>query len=485
MGARSVIMPVPVMAALALGQYQMEHDVLTWAQREAPLLTDHVQLTFRDRFDRAGEAYFSPDARWIIFQAVPAPPPGEAPGDHYSMYVAEVQWRDGTIVGLGEPICISEAGSANTCGWFHPTEPGRVLFGSTIVPPRPGDKPGFNRGRYVWAFHTEMEVVERRVAEIAPPPPVDVTPQSLRSTIRPYVVAEPVFRRPGYDAEASWSADGRYILYTRVDEEKNPHRLDADIWLYDLVRGTHTPLVVEPGYDGGPFFSPDGTMICFRADRDMENLLQIYVSRLAFDEDGTITGIASEHKLTQNLAVNWGPFWHPSGAFLVYASSELGHTNYEVFAIEVDLTARPGTARTRRITYADRADVLPVFSPDGSWLLWTSQRGQPAPGQERSSSQLWAARWHMPPSTDALFRVISRDEAIAIALAHVRDVDGWVGDLETSATQHPHEWMVTVRTRPKTVDGWRKVVIANDGRVLGRVVPGPEHAEQATPGRGP
>ena len=41
-------------------------------------LSDVVQLT--SGFDRAGEAYFSPDANWIVFQATPK---GEK---HYAMY---------------------------------------------------------------------------------------------------------------------------------------------------------------------------------------------------------------------------------------------------------------------------------------------------------------------------------------------------------------------------------------------------------------
>ena len=37
---------------------------------ESPVLTHHVQLTFPDRFVKAGENYFSPDDRKIVFQAI-------------------------------------------------------------------------------------------------------------------------------------------------------------------------------------------------------------------------------------------------------------------------------------------------------------------------------------------------------------------------------------------------------------------------------
>ena len=35
----------------------------------------------------------------------------------------------------------------------------------------------------------------------------------------------------------------------------------------------------------------------------------------------------------------------------------------------------------------EAADVLPVFSPDGKQLMWTSNRG------EDGNSQLWIADW--------------------------------------------------------------------------------------------
>jgi TolB protein len=44
----------------------------------------------------------------------------------------------------------------------------------------------------------------------------------------------------------------------------------------------------------------------------------------------------------------------------------------------------------QRITDHAGADVLPVFSPDGSKLMWTASRG------EDRSSQLWIADFALP-----------------------------------------------------------------------------------------
>jgi Tol biopolymer transport system component len=82
--------------------------------------------------------------------------------------------------------------------------------------------------------------------------------------------------------------------------------------------------------------------------------------------------------------VNWGPFWHPGGKHIVYATSAHGHQNYEVYLVRDD-----GSQPTR-ITYANGADVLPTFSPDGKWLMWTSKR------TPDGTTQVFAARFKLP-----------------------------------------------------------------------------------------
>ncbi|OAB63150.1 hypothetical protein AY599_22740 [Leptolyngbya valderiana BDU 20041] len=359
-----------------------------WRQAEAPILTNHRPLTSRDMFTRAGEAYFNPSSSMVIFQATPVPEEGAAPSPHYEMFVAPFDMSaSGSIEGIRTPIRVSTGGSANTCGWFHPTQANIVLFGSTVEPPSADNVPGYQRGtgRYAWSFPTEMQIVSGSISSTIIPAEGDTDFHGLRPA-----VTDPVFEKPGYTAEASWSPDGRTILYAQVDEAKSDAagRPDADLWAYDTETGSHYPIVEASGYDGGPFFSPDGTKICYRSDRQGNNLLQLFVADLELNSDGVPVGVAKETQLTDNRHVNWAPYWHPSGEFLVYASSEVSHRNYEVFAIWAD-PAR-GTTPVR-ITQADGADVLPVFSPNGKYLMWTAQRGELAEGEQRPSSQLWIA----------------------------------------------------------------------------------------------
>ena len=128
---------------------------------EAPLLTNHVQITKRERFIKAGEAYFdhANPPQWVIFQATEAPKPGQKDDPFYSMYVAKLM-RDaaGHVTGTEEPVRISAPGSANTCGWFDPKNLSRVIYGSTVGVQASDQKAGFKVGtrKNEWVFPDEM-----------------------------------------------------------------------------------------------------------------------------------------------------------------------------------------------------------------------------------------------------------------------------------------------------------------------------------------
>jgi hypothetical protein len=451
---------------------------LDWHHLEAPLLTDHVELTSRDQFVRAGEAYFDHNSppKWIIFQAVPVPTEHHEPDPFYSMYVARLTWKGERLAGIDRPIKISPEGSANTCGWFDPVTGYKVIFGSTLIPPSQTQRPGFQVGsrKYIWSFPSEMEIVSRTVPEIY----YALNPNAPHPRWGPdSELAQPVFKRPNYDAECSFSRDGRFILYAHVRDEPTRGKDDADIWLYDTQTAQQHELVHADGYDGGPFFSPDNKRICYRSDRAGNDLLQLYVADLQFDSAGVPVGVEHEHQITNNEHVNWAPFWHPSGKFLIYGTSEEGHTNYEVFAVEVpdasDTSTQPDQLRKRRITWADGADVLPVFSHDGKYMMWTAQRGPKHDDEEKPSSQVWAAHFNMPHdgrglnAFDKFFMPrfdppATEKDAIAIA----RKVIGPRADNATFRVEHNKtDWTVTAIMDPSSSAAQCTVSIDGMGQI--------------------
>jgi TolB protein len=340
--------------------------------KEAPVLGRAVQLTFPAQFRKAGESYFSADGARVIFQAVPA---DGAAGDEagYSMFIADVV-RDGEMpVRLERVRQVSPPGAHNTCGWFHPTDPSVIIFGTTMTPPAGEQVPGYQRGtsRYRWAFPPEMRIVQVRIdPATGEPGPMEVIAGDGTA----------------YAAEGSISPDGRALLYTKVDPVTQ-----GDLWVKDLVSGEERALVVEPGYDGGPFFSPDGRSIIYRSDRSNDNLLQLFTADVVRDTGGMITGVSAERALTANGHVNWCPFYHPSGGMAAYATSEVGHDNYEVFLVDVR-----DPARRARVTQVPGADVLPAFSPSGRHMIWTSKR------DGSGTSQLWCAPFDADAARAAL-----------------------------------------------------------------------------------
>jgi Tol biopolymer transport system component len=332
-------------------------------QRETTL-SDVVQLT--RGFDRAGEAYFSPDAKWIIFQATP---PGE---QHYQMYVAPLRWQGGKIAGLDRPVRISPPNSRNTCGYFSPD--GRsLIFASTAGKEDPNEPAaGYQRqgGNYRWDFPNGMEIFraddwQRAVAGNGGDGAVNLAKY-------------PITKNDSYDAEGSYSPDGQWIVFgSRRDGDSELYAMRPDG--SDVVRLTNAK-----GYDGGPFFSPGGRRIVYRSDRKGNDLLQVFTADLAFGEGGRITGSSNERQLTDDGNVNWGPYWYVDGKHIIYATSDHGHQNYELYWMRDD-----GSGKTR-ITFTEGFDGLPVFSPDGKYLMWSSKR------TANNTTQIFAARFTPP-----------------------------------------------------------------------------------------
>ena len=316
--------------------------------RESDTLTNIRQITNNTvGLEKAGEAYFSADASMVIFQAVPK---GEK---HYQIYTISLEPG-------AEPKMVSTGRGACTCGYFHP-DGKKIIFASSHTDPRIDDPtieipmPGYKRkgSRYQWDFNPFMEIYQ-----------ANLDGSDLKS----------LTNKPGYDAEGAYSRDGKMIAFaSNRGGDMNIYTMRADG--SNVRQITHA----KNSYNGGPFFSPDGKRIVFRADRQKRDYLQLYV----VNADGT-----NEVQLTDNEHVNWAPYWHANGKCVLYTTSEQGHRNYEVYLLNVETRAK------HRITNSPRFDGLPVFSNDGKKMMWTSQRGS------GGSSQVFIADFTLPAGFD-------------------------------------------------------------------------------------
>jgi TolB protein len=293
------------------------------------------QLTFYDQgFEKAGEAYFSPDGQTLIFQAVPK---GQK---HFQIFTMNLESQI--------PIMVSTGRGACTCACFRP-DGKKVIFASSHESPLSDDKQNpSSQSKYIWELTPYMNIYE------ADPDGSHLT--ALTSG-------------PAYHAECAYSPDGSQIIYaSNQDGSMNLYRMNADG--SNPQQLTHT----NHCYNGGPFFSPDGTQIIFRADRDIPNILQLYLIDLQTNE---------EKQLTFQHAVNWAPYWHPNGTVIAYTTSIHGHQNYEIYLLNIL------TGMQYRLTHNPSFDGLPAFSPDGKKIVWTSKRCD-------HTSQIFIADFVMP-----------------------------------------------------------------------------------------
>ena len=87
-----------------------------WKAEEAKSLTNIKAVT--KEFARAGEGYFSPDGKKIIYQAEEK----ETGNPFYQIFVQELD--------TGKFHRVSPGKGRTTCAYFHPTN-GRILFSSS------------------------------------------------------------------------------------------------------------------------------------------------------------------------------------------------------------------------------------------------------------------------------------------------------------------------------------------------------------------
>jgi Tol biopolymer transport system component len=102
---------------------------------------------------------------------------------------------------------------------------------------------------------------------------------------------------------------------------------------------------------------------------------------------------SDKKQITDFGAMSWAPYEHPSGEYFLFASNKLGFENFEVFMVDKD-----GSKEPVRITYSDGFDGLPVPSPDGTQIAFTSSRA----GGTGAAGQIYLAQWNHDAAVAAL-----------------------------------------------------------------------------------
>jgi Tol biopolymer transport system component len=333
---------------------------------ESRFISNARQLIYEGK--RSGEGYFHPDGNALIFQSE-----REEGNPFYQIYRLDLSTGDSARVSPGQ--------GKTTCAFFQPGTT-RVLFASTHHDPQALAKQkaelefraNGKQRRYAWDYDDAMDIFTANA---------DGT-QLVQLT-----------KERGYDAEGAFSPDGKQIVFCSLrgayDHElsaEERQRLEKDpAWFGEIhimnADGSNVRrLTKAPGYDGGPFFSPDGQRIIWRRFDEHGMNADVFTMKI----DGS-----DVRRLTDFKAMSWAPYYHPSGKYVIFTTNKLGFENFELFIVDAD-----GAKEPVRVTFTDGFDGLPVFSPDGTKLCWTSNR------TADTKSQLFLANWNHEAALSAL-----------------------------------------------------------------------------------
>lgn len=354
------------------------------------LMSDKRQITFVGT--KSGEGYFSPDGRKMIYQSE------REPGNpFYQMYIMDLE--------TGVSSRVSPGHGKTTCGWIHPSMQ-KVLYSSTHLDPETAKKVKEEyesrkqavKARYSWSFDENYDIFSS-----------DINGKNIQR----------LTKEKGYDAEASYSPDGQWIAFASnrsgyseklEGEDKNLFEKDPsymmDIYIMKADGSDVKRLTTSKGYDGGPFFSADGKKITWRRFSANGSTAEIYTMNV----DGT-----DQKQITQLKSMSWAPFFHPSGDYLIFGSSVLGYSNFELFIVDAE-----GRKAPVRVTFDEGFDGLPVFTPDGNSLSWTHRN-------EKGESQIYMSKWDDIQARKLLGLPVQTPQASSFSSQiEIGDIKKWV-----------------------------------------------------------
>ncbi len=311
---------------------------------------DLRQLTFSGE---NAEAYFSADGKKLIFQSHD----GDSLCDQ--IYIMDIL--------SGSTELVSTGAGVTTCSFFEYPKDDFMIYASThLADPECPSKPDLSHG-YVWKLYPGFDIFRAALDGSGL--------QQLTDT-------------QGYDAEATFSFDGKKIIYTSLASG------DLDLWTMNSDGSGKQQLTKRVGYDGGAFYNHNGSKIVWRAyypETDQE--INEYKFLLA---DNSIRPMAlqlwtmningtNKKQVTNNHAANFGPSFFPKKDRIIFSSNmhdEKGR-DFDLYAIDAS------GENIERITYFDGFDGFPMFSPDGKYLVFASNRNQ----KKRGDTNIFVCEW--------------------------------------------------------------------------------------------
>jgi TolB protein len=297
------------------------------------------QLTFGGQ---NAEAYFSFDGKRLIFQSTREPYKCD------QIFVMNVDGSDQRLVSTGK--------GKTTCGYFY--KDGRhILYSSTHLSAADCPaRPDYSKG-YVWGVYSSFQIFYATDAG---------------------TILNELSTGPGYNAEATLSADGKKIAFTSSRDG------DLEIYTMNADGARAKRLTNEIGYDGGPFFSPDGRWIVYRGHhpeepaeiaRYKELLAKDLVEPTKMDLYVMRSDGSDQRQITHLGGASFAPSFLPDNWRIIFASNytHASSSEFELYALNRD------GGGLEQITFTGGFNAFPQFSPDGSKLVFASNRNARQP----------------------------------------------------------------------------------------------------------
>jgi len=249
----------------------------------------------------------------------------------------------------------------------------------------------------------------------------------------------PPFNLGGPDDYAV-SRDGREVAFVRKDDPVEATSTNAELFVVPVGGGPARKISGQPGYDGGPRYSPDGSQLAFRAqmragyESDRWRLM-VYDRR-----SGAV------RNLTEPLDRHIESFaWSADSRTLFFAASEAGRQ--PVFAVAAD----GGPARR----VAEGAFDELQAAPGGALVATTASLRRPAEVTRIETGGATVALTHANDAVLAPFG-LRAGESVTYRGAGGKDVQAWIVKPPEFDPGREYPLLVLVHGGPQGVwpDGW-------------------------------
>jgi dipeptidyl aminopeptidase/acylaminoacyl peptidase len=157
----------------------------------------------------------------------------------------------------------------------------------------------------------------------------------------------------------AWSPDGKTIAFVSNISGRN------NLWLVSVEGGWPTQLTISDQRQSHPAWSPDGKWIAYQSDYDGDEQWDIF---LVSPKTGQVVNVTNTREIAEE-----SPTWSPDGRYLAYMVKP---KTSSVFEIDVYDTLLRDTRHLTTGTPKDKMNVGPVWSKQGSYIVYTQQQAK-------------------------------------------------------------------------------------------------------------